>query len=492
MGRADEATIRSGTPAEVLMERAGHAVARAVLSLSGHRYGVRVVVICGKGNNGGDGFVVARLLRREGAGVRVLTLFDPSEAKGAAAHHLQLARDAGVRVGPFTPDFLDRCDVIVDAIFGTGFRGSAEGDAARAIEAMNNSGAKVVAVDIPSGVDGATGAVAGDAVRADVTVTMQFEKIGTAVGAGYAGKVQAADIGIGLDAVQPSIAFLEPGDVEQWLPERPFDSHKRSSGSVAVLAGSNEMRGAALLTVRGAQRMGSGYVTLGTTGLVKTALASSSPEALAVEVTDSDVLGPKALDVFSDVLEKADALAIGPGIGRGEEQRALVERVLREVSKPVVLDADALNVLAEDTTALEGRTDRVITPHPAELGRLLQSSTEEVQKDRVRAVRTASERFGCVVVLKGSRSLIALGNNVYINPTGGPELASAGTGDVLTGAIAALLAASGDLAMMDRAAAAVYVHGLAGKLASRGSGDGVVAWDVAESLGRAREQARLG
>jgi hydroxyethylthiazole kinase-like uncharacterized protein yjeF len=488
MGRADAAAIDAGSSVDVLMERAGRAVARAAIRVAGGRYGRRASVVCGKGNNGGDGIVAARVLRREGMGVTCLTTTDLSEAKGAAAHHLAVARRAGITVEPFDAARLSRSDVIVDAIFGTGFRGSAEGPAAEAIDAINSAGCDVLAVDIPSGVNGLTGGVDGPAVRAQVTVTMAAEKLGTALppGAMHAGSVEVADIGI--EVAIANTFMCGRADVARVLPRRERDSHKRSSGAVALLAGKRGMTGAALLAAKGAVRAGAGYATVGATADTDAAVAAALPEVLSRVVTDEDELGPEALAAFSDVVERATALAIGPGLGQGDRQRRLVEETLAKIDLPVVVDADGLNVLAGHTEALSDRAHPcVITPHPAELARLLGRSTSEVVGDRLAAARAAAQSFGCVVVLKGYRSIIAAPDGVAIvNPTGGPELATAGTGDVLTGVIAALLGAG--LRALEAAWASVYLHGIAGDLAASSTSDvGVLASDVADALPDARD-----
>ena len=488
MAAADEAAIAAGTPAEVLMDRAGRAVARAVLDVAGRRYGLQVVIVCGKGSNGGDGYVAARALARHGASVRVLAAGEVEPGTGATAHHLAAWKAAGGRVEPFAADGLDQADVIVDALFGTGFRGPIEGEAARLVEATNRSAAAVVAVDIPSGVDGTTGRCDGPCIAADITVAMGAQKVGTAIGDGAerAGTVIVADIGI---PVSESVASLvDPLDVARELPDRADDSHKRSSGTVLVLAGSDGMTGAALLTARAAFRSGSGYVNLVSTRAVRAAAAEASPE-LVTHAEESDVLGPEVLDRADALVARADAVAIGPGLGTGEPQRLLVERVLKEIDVPVVTDADALNAIAEDTSILDRRsTPLVLTPHPAELGRLLGRDTTDVQADRLTAVTESAHMFGSVVLLKGHRSLIAAPDGeVFVNPTGGPELATAGTGDVLTGATAAYLAAGLDPTTATWASA--YVHGAAGSLAAVRSGSiGVVAWDVAENLGDAADR----
>jgi hydroxyethylthiazole kinase-like uncharacterized protein yjeF len=334
---------------------------------------------------------------------------------------------------------------------------------------------------------GATGEVEGRAVRARTTVAMAAEKLGTALppGAVYAGRVEVADIGIHVG--DSDVAMCERADVAAVLPRRPSDAHKRSMGAVAVLGGSAGMSGAVVLSATAALRMGAGYVTAGTTRSVDDSLSAALPEALTTVVSDTDVLGSDALGRFADVLDRAQALAIGPGLGRGDEQAALVEAALARIDLPMVVDADGLNVLAGRTQHLRARNaPAVVTPHPAELARLLGVATSDVQRDRLASATEAAKRFQCTVVLKGLRTLIAdPSGRVVVNPTGGAELATAGTGDVLTGIVAALLAAG--LRPFEAAWSGAYVHGVAGSIAAEElDASGVVAGDVARHLPAAR------
>jgi NAD(P)H-hydrate epimerase len=487
MATADKAAISAGTPGFALMERAGKAVARAAIRLAGGRYGKRLSIVCGRGNNGGDGFVAARALRRAGASVRCLSVGGADEVKGDAAAHLELLREVGISLDPFDERLLHDADVIVDAIFGTGFRGIAEGEAARAIEAIDRTAIPVVAVDIPSGVDGATGAIAGPAVEAQLTVCMAAEKVGTAIGAGAvaSGEVEVVDIGI---PVEKWVALVpSDSDVRELLPRRRPDAHKRSGGAVALLAGSQGMTGAAVLCAAGAERMGAGYVTVGGIAAVDEVVAQRLPEVLSRVVTKDEVLGEEAVDGFAEVLERAQSLGVGPGLGSGPTQRALLSRVLAESKLPLVIDADGLNVLSQDVSGLNAlEHPAVLTPHPGELASLTGASIDDIQADRLSAARDAAARFRSVVLLKGYRTVVASPDgDVVVNPTGGPELATAGTGDVLTGAIAALLA--GGMEPFEAAWCAAYVHGRGGELAAARLGvDGVLAGDVAEYLSSAR------
>jgi len=500
MKAADEAAISGGTPAEVLMDRAGRAVARAVIHEAGARYGTRVTVVCGKGNNGGDGYVVARVLAGEGLGVVCCQVSD-EEPSGAAKHHLDLLRASGVRVVPFHERYLD-CDVIVDAVLGTGFSGEPRGPAAAALGAILNA---VQGEKVHDAVDGANAVpVVGPTPRivsvdvssagwvpADLIVAIAAEKQETFFREpDGGGRVIVADVGITVGDYR--VGLVEDHDVLWELPRLTPDDHKTSHGHVAVLTGSTEVTGAPVLTARGAARMGAGYVSLGSTRAVIEAASVMVPEVLKTVVTDQDSLGPGALDRFGSVLERADVLALGPGLGTGKAQRELIAAALKR-PLPLVLDADALNVLAGSAGALLGRDHpTVLTPHAAEMARLLGVETSEVLKDRLGAALEAAKRFGCIVVLKGHNTVVARGDAgppfASVIPVGGPELATAGTGDVLTGAIAALLARN---PRHTAVAAACYVHGIAGGVAAEARGEtGVVAWDVAESLPEAIRRIR--
>jgi NAD(P)H-hydrate epimerase len=482
MRRADAAAIAAGTPADTLMERAGAAVARRVLRMAGKRYGARVAVVCGPGNNGGDGYVVARVLRAEGAGVECATVADLSDLTGAAKAACDRYQRAGGLVRPFEPQLLGGTDVVVDAIFGTGFHGEPKGPARDAIvaivDALEHSSVQVLSVDVPSGLGGP-----GPMVRSGVTIALAAEKLETAaLSPDKAGVVEVADIGIDIETAD--VWIVERSDMAG-VGRRDAAAHKWSR-SVAILAGSDAMTGAAVLASRGAFRAGAGYVTLITTSGVAAIARSRLPEVVVRVETGAEGLTPAMLDAARASLEKAGAVAVGPGIGTGDEQRELVRRVLVEVEQPLVLDADGLNVMQGDAEALRARTaPLVITPHEGELARLLERSSDDIRRDRVGAVREAAESFGCTVVLKGPRTLTCQpGRSLVVNPTGGPELATAGTGDVLTGVVVALAAGGRDA--FTPAWQGVYLHGRAGDLATIDKGSvGLVAWDVAESVPRA-------
>ena len=475
----------------VLMERAGLAVARAALGLAGGAYGRRTVVICGKGNNGGDGLVAARHLSRWGMATEVF-LLDPSLREPAATNLVALER-AGITVRPFGSGTLrrslERADVAIDAIFGIGFRGAAEGVFAAAIELLGEAGAPVVAVDIPSGVEGDTGSVRGPVVNADVTVTFGAPKLGTILfpGAAAAGVLDVADIGFPTELVVGDVGLLDETDVRAVWPARSPETHKRRSGVVLVVAGSRRMTGAPRLVAAGASRAGAGLVTVAAPEGVLATIQASLDEATFLPLPE----GPEgsaseaAWEALSVRLEGYDAVAVGPGLSTDGETPAFVRRLAREAPVPLVIDADAINAFAGRAGELARRAaPAVLTPHAGEFARLFEISMEALEEDRVGLVRKAATETGCVVVLKGSRSLIASPDGeVAINPTGTSVLATGGTGDVLTGIVASLLARG--VAPVDAAGAGVYVHGTAGRLAGERTGEGTVAGDVARAVPQA-------
>jgi len=487
----DRETQARGIAAETLMERAGRAVARAAIDLIGGSYGRRAVVVCGKGNNGGDGLVAARHLARWGARVTVVALDPLSEVREpAATNAARLAEIPSVRILPFSDAGLERelarADVAVDAIFGTGFRGIPEDMWAGAIEGLNASAAPVVAVDIPSGVNGATGAVEGEAVRAQLTVSFGAVKVGALLlpGGEMAGAVRVVDIGFPEDLLRTDTFVVEPADVFGVLPERPVDTHKRASGVLVVVAGSRGMTGAVRLIAEGAGRMGAGLIQVAVPGGILPIVQAGLVETtfLPLPETGSGTVSREALETVVSRLEDADALAVGPGLTTNEETAGFVRELVRACPVPFVLDADGLNAFTARADDLADRkADVVLTPHVGEFARLSGVTATELAGDRLGHARALAARTGAVMLLKGSRTLVVgSGGETRINPTGGPVLATAGSGDVLTGAIGASLARG--LVPLDAAWASAYLHGLAGSLAGRDLGEGALASDVAARL----------
>lgn len=457
MAAADRRTIAAGTPVEVLMERAGTSVAWAVRRQLDGVYGQRAVVVCGKGNNGGDGLVAARVLAGWGVRVDVAQLV---EAPDPAA----LDR------------VLDRADVLVDAMYGTGFTGSLDGPAAHVAE--RSGGLDTVAVDIPSGIDGHTGARAGTAVRATTTVTFAARKPGLIFepGRSDAGIVQVADIGIDVGPV--NLGLTEERDAHRWLRdhERPPDTNKWRSG-VLVVGGSGGMTGAPRFVSEAAMRAGAGIVWCGVPGHEAAARAGGS-EIIAKTLPATDDGALAGLDDLLASVERFQALAVGPGLGTAEATRAAVRELVAKAPVPMVLDADGLNAFAGDAARLDDRPGpTVLTPHDGEYARLF---GQPVGADRVDAARQLAAVTGSIVLLKGPATVVADPNgHAALNPTGGSELATAGSGDVLTGIIAGLIARG--LSPFDAAVAGAFIHGRAGD----GPGHtGLIARDLIAALPR--------
>ncbi len=472
-----------------LMERAGAGVARAVERLAPDG---PVTVVCGKGNNGGDGLVAARLLRQAGRPVSVVCVAAPEEYTGDARANLErLPGEGPVRLSgaPWTGEA-----VLVDALLGTGFQGEPRGAVAQAIDALNAAGGPVVSVDVPSGVDASTGVVLGAAVHASLTVTFHAAKPGLWISPGkaHAGEVQTLDIGIPRGAPgAASIGLIAPRVLEQ-LPRRDAASTKFVSGHVLVVGGSRGLSGAPRMAAEASMRAGAGYVTAFVPATLQSVLAgAATAELMTRGLPDDD--GALSVEGVAEVLEacaRGGALALGPGLGRRAGAIELARALAAQAGVAMVLDADGLNAHAGHLADLASRSaPTVLTPHAGELGRLLECDTAEIERERLRHVRAAAEQAAAVVVLKGDDTLIAQPDGtVAVSPGASPALATAGTGDVLTGVIAALLAQGLDA--FAAAAAGVWLHAEAGRQAARrlGAAEGVIATDVIAALPAARRR----
>jgi NAD(P)H-hydrate epimerase len=464
-------------PTLELMERAGAATAEA--ALRHYPDARRFAVWCGAGSNGGDGLVVARTLRQAGRDVVVRLSAPESKFQGDAAEMLVRARESGLR---FAED-AGQADLVVDAVFGTGFRGAPRRDAARLLEQMASLSAPVLAVDVPSGIDASTGEVAGQAVTAERTVTFHAPKVGLVVAPGrfHAGEVEVADIG--LAPTQTRHGWVSP-EILDLVPRRSAKDNKYSAGSVLVVGGSTGLTGAPSLTAQAALRSGAGYVA----ACVPASLNAVFEQRLLEVVTrpcpdDAGTLKVDAADVVLDAAEKAGAIALGPGLGRTDATRALVGFLLDRLDKAVVVDADALWALTGNLDWVFSReAPTVLTPHAGELGRLLGRDSKWVGAHRLDAVQAGADDVGATVLLKGADTLVAApGRGVLVCDLGNPGLASAGTGDVLTGVIAAFLAKGMDPPLA--AAAGAAAGGIAAGLAAEARGfAGLVASDVVEAL----------
>jgi len=473
-----------GIPGERLMERAGRGLARVLAGLAPEG---RVAVVCGKGNNGGDGLVAARRLREAGREVDVLLLGDPSELHGDAATNLE--RLPGAAPAAFSADGLDGASAVLDAILGTGFSGEPREPAASAIAAINAAGAAgavVVACDVPSGVDVSTGEVAGEAVRAAVTATFHAAKPGLWIhpGKAHAGAVSVIEIGIPEGAGEEATIGLIGDGVLGTIPRRAADSTKFKAGSVLVCGGSPGLSGAPTMAAMSAARAGAGYVTVAVPASVFAVVGAKLLEVMQVELPESDgALAPQAVDQVLERSERVQCLVLGPGLGRSAAALEFAREVARRAEVPLVLDADGLNAHAERLGELRARrAPTVLTPHAGELGRLLGIGSDEVGAARLRRAREAAAASGAILLLKGDDTIVAEPEGrVGISRGGSSALATAGTGDVLSGVIAAYLAKG--MEPFAAACAAVQVHAAAGRRAAAEIGpEGVIAGDVIERL----------
>lgn len=459
----------------MLMENAGKAVAqRANAVLAGIGTG-SALIVAGPGNNGGDGFVAARHLSEIGHPVQVLVLGEEEEFTGDAAANLTKLKSIVTPV--FNPDetvlrdATDHAEVIIDALYGTGFKGKVPEPMEKVVYAVNSSDAYVIAVDIPSGVEADTGRTGGAVIEAEETVTFGLPKLGCVLypGAAFAGELTPVDIGFPaeLTGAAGHVSMPSPMEMVALLPSRGPESFKQTVGRVLVVAGSAGMTGAAAMCATAALRAGAGIVTLASPACLADILEIKLTEVMtyALPETAERNLAVEAADVVIDLVKDFDLLILGPGLSRGVETTEAIRKIVGSVDLPLVLDADGLNALEDLPEVIAGRTaDTIVTPHPGELARLIGGGAKAIQKDRLKAAGEATDKMDAVVVLKGARTVVAAHEKmISVNPTGNPGLASAGTGDVLSGLIGGLWAQH--MEAFNAAVLGVYLHGLAGDLA---------------------------
>ncbi|MDX2167566.1 MAG: NAD(P)H-hydrate dehydratase [Deltaproteobacteria bacterium] len=507
MRALDAATIAAGTPGHVLMERAGQGAVRVLLDCFPRlrRKRRRLLVVAGKGNNGGDGLVIARLLKAKGLVVEVALLAAPDEVGGDAARNLRAwqrgrgrileVRDAaGVAA---LAERVERAELIVDAIFGTGLNSPVRGVAADVIALLNASGVPIFAVDIPSGLDADSGQPLGSCIEAEATATFGFAKLGQVIhpGVRLCGRLAVVDIGLDADAIAaapPRAALLEPANVAPLVPVRERDAHKGDAGHVLILAGSFGKTGAAQLATRAAVRSGAGLTTVVAPLSLYPIYAGGVLEAMTEALPDDGGAIRFAPDRLASLIEGKRAVVIGPGLGTHEGAARTLAWLLAEARVPLVIDADGLTLAAGQLEALRAsQAPTVLTPHPGEMARLLGSDTAAVQRDRAGCARRFAAAHGCTLVLKGAHSLIAAADGaLWVNPTGNPGMASGGMGDVLAGIVGALLAQG--LEPSEAARLGVYVHGLAADRAAANGEIGIVASDLIAGLPSALQAVREG
>ncbi len=492
-------------PGIVLMENAGRAFVDFLEQHAGRLSGKHVVVFCGKGNNGGDGFVIARHLSNRGASVIVVLLGRRRDVKGdakvnltallkmIASHHAGIAlHEVGSvkMLEKMTASLPHSPAIVVDAIFGTGFSGSVRSPYKEAIEWINSRHSFVAAVDIPSGVNASTGVVENVAVRANLTVTMGLAKIGHYVGEGkdHSGIVEVADISIPrfLFAVRKNPTYrIHAEDVRNVLPQRPHTAHKYSVGKVLVIAGSRNLTGAPFMTAVSAMKAGAGAVVLAVPKCIHAALIKKVTEVMItpLEETEEGTISPSALEQIEERVLWADVVALGPGLSQNLATRKLVHALVERIHKPLILDADGLGMMMYNISLLKQRRfETIITPHVGELRLLTRLDREVIERERVDVARTQAKKLNSVLVLKGSPTVTGTPEGLaYMNSTGNPGMATAGSGDVLTGVISSFLAQG---MMPEEAAwAGVFVHGLAGDIAAKKFGQrSLMALDIMDAV----------
>ncbi len=495
MQEADRRAITErGVSGLTLMENAG----RGCALLIHERYGApscrKVVIVAGKGNNGGDGYVIARLLAEQGWQVRTLVLARREEIKGDARSNLELLPLDSVQFCPSGiadwADELAASTIIVDALFGTGLSGEIVGPAAWAVNLINTAGRPVVAVDIPSGIHGTTGKVLGTAIQAELTVTFDGAKTGHVLypGTEYVGDLQVVEIGIpeSFLAKGHGLEFLDAAAAALLLRPRRRTTHKGSCGHVLIIAGSRGKTGAATLTANSAVRSGSGLVTLAVPESLHDILEIKTTEVMTVSLDDEGraCLSSLALPEIHRLLQGKSAVAVGPGLGLSRETVTLVHRLLHEIELPLVLDADAINAISQQQELLRNASSHsiVLTPHPGEMSQLIGISVAQIEADRISAARDTAVRFGVYIILKGARSICAAPDGrISINGSGNPGMASGGMGDVLTGVVTSLLGQG--YSPFDACRLGVFLHGCAADLVAAEKGEiGITATDVLERL----------
>lgn len=479
MQAIDRSAIKEfGIPGLVLMENAGLAAASLIHENVPDLLEKKVVIVCGKGNNGGDGFVIARHLFIDGVQVDILLLGKRQQLKSDARVNADIAFKMGIPIHEITEKNISaqnhlfrHCHIIVDALFGTGLSKPTGGLYEKVIKKVNTSKKYVVAVDIPSGVDSDSGHLIGPHIKANVTAALALLKRSHLLfpAAESMGEVQILDISIPHEAVEKQdvpVAWLELGDIQSLLPERPTNTHKGEYGHTLVVAGSKGKGGAAGLTGLAALRSGAGLATLAVPESCHQALEFNPLETMTVSLpeTKSGCISTKAIDTLLENLKGKNALAIGPGISTEKDTVQLLEALLPEVECPLVIDADGINALGKSGKLLgQIQTETVLTPHPKEMSRLSGWKVQDILNQRIERASQFAQEHDVTLLLKGARTVMAFADGtVLINPTGNPGMATAGSGDVLTGLIAGLI--SQGLSAPSATAAGAFIHGMAGDL----------------------------
>ena len=498
MRELDNLTIeKHGVPGIVLMERAGKGAFDLLLKCFTEEANAGIVVVCGGGNNGGDGFVLARYAHENSIPVKIILLAKPTTLKGAALENYQKITDKvpvellsdAANAQQVTERF-GNAGCIVDAIFGTGFRREADGLYKVVIEAINNANRRIIAIDIPSGLNPDTGEAMGCAVRADLTVTFGLPKIGQAMYAagGCLGRLEVVDIGIPqeeIKRIKSNAEIFIIDDLRQLIKPRKWDAHKGNFGHLMIIAGSHGKTGAAVMVAAAALRTGAGLVTLAAPKSLGAIFEAKTTEAMTVNIEDKrkGFFGPGSIKNLMKALEDKNAIALGPGIGTDPDTASFMKKFLERIKMPAVIDADGLNCISKDLSILKkAKTPLILTPHPGEMSRLCKIPKEKIQNDRIKTALDFSKKYGCILVLKGARTVTSSPEGIYtVNTTGNPGMATGGMGDILTGIIGSLLAQG--YSAYDAARIGAFVHGFSADRLARNYGPfGYLATEVADEI----------
>jgi len=489
-----------GIKAELLMENAGDATYSVISNEIGVT-GKRFIVCCGIGNNGGDGFVIARKIHSNGGNVKVFVLGDRAKYKGAAKLNLNIVSKLGILIGEVTSvDSIKmdmaHADAIVDAIFGTGLMREVTGVYRDVIELINASGKTVFSADIPSGISGDNGKVMGIAVRADYTVTFGLPKLGNILFPGneFCGRLYVTHISFP-PSIYDSNALNVEVNLPKILPPRDRNAHKGSVGQVLFIAGAFGYFGAPYFSALSFLKAGGGYSRLAAPASIIPFVAAKGSEIvfLPQKETGAGSIALENKDALLDLAAKMDMVVLGPGLSLNEETQGLVRALVREIPRPILVDGDGITAVSADLKVLTDRkADTILTPHPGEMSRLTGLTVQEIDADKIKILQRTSTELNAAIVLKGGRTLIGFPQgNVYVNMSGNPGMASAGSGDVLTGTVAAMFGLG--LSLKDAVSKGVFIHGLAGDLAAKEKGeDGMTAQDILDHLPLAMKMDRAG
>lgn len=516
MREMDVRTIEDGMPEILLMEAAGRGVAVFVVKeiLRGElnsslpsrsasyieaeaRKNSEILIFAGKGNNGGDGLVAGRFLDMWGYNVGIILLSQSQYLQGVNLTNYKLCKNRGIEICEIKDleeeeiaDYIDKANLVIDAMLGTGLKGDVRGRIASVIDLINdNSSTPVLAVDIPSGLDGESGDLHGRAVKADFTATMAFNKLGLCIypGRNYAGKVEVIDIGMpekSSNKVDYNIFMLSKKEAASLLPRRSLTAHKGTFGKVGIVGGSPGMIGAPVLTGISALKTGTGLVKIAVPDGIKQNINSNLE--LMISGLKDDKLGiiEAALPQIKKLKEKSDLMALGPGLGKSQAIEQIIHEILSKFEIPLVLDADGINAISDLNLLSKYKASLILTPHPGEMARLIDCEIKEVQNNRINIVRNFVDQYNVCLILKGAATIIGLPDGkIYINPTGNEGMATAGSGDVLTGIISSLLAQG--LKVENAAILGPFLHGMAGDMAKKEVGShGLIAGDIIDFIPR--------